>query len=345
MTMAQSGKLGNKPATTLPTAGLRTEKHLVRPRLVGLTDEYEYDRMAEANRAQVDEFLSGHLPVHRIDITPNEMKEAGVSPYERDNMNEIGDYLLVAPPLVRSLGQRILKRPETGLEALLSEIGYKKKVARADQALYDNGRFVIGQSFGLVSSRTRFDNKLRKELGLTVPVYQVHQVSTLFFPGMYHDYGDHIVVDMNTNGHIDCRFNIVDQARIIYMAMGARPGTMKEGPNPLKEESFERLKEAAKEQGYELRDFFIEEEKIDEKIRDPEVLSAGEKFGPDLVGGHAINGINFITDGDRLFTSVIGYREKEYLESKGMTVVEVPLKFTYNGAGLRCLYGELTTGA
>jgi hypothetical protein len=116
-------------------------------------------------------------------------------------------------------------------------------------------------------------------------------------------------------------------------------------PNPLKEESFERLTKAAKEHGYELRDFLIEKERVGEKLRDPEVQSAGEKFGSDWVIGYAINGINFITDGNHLFTSIIGYEEKEYLKSRGVTVVEVPLKFTYNGAGLRCLYGELTIQA
>jgi N-dimethylarginine dimethylaminohydrolase len=159
---------------------------------------------------------------------------------------------------------------------------------------------------------------------------------------MYHDYGDELVIDDTTNGHIDCRFNIVDKARIIYLAMGARPGTMKEGPNPLKERSFEALKIAAEKHGYEIRNFFIEEEKIDEKIKEPDVLSAAQKFDPDFVGGHAINGINFITNNDHLFTSIIGNNEKEYLESKGIKVVEVPLKFTYNGAGLRCVYGEIS---
>ena len=81
---------------------------------------------------------------------------------------------------------------------------------------------------------------------------------------------------------------------------------------------------------------------MDEKIRDPEVLSAGEKFDPEFVGGHAINGINFITKDNYLFTSIIGHGEREYLENKGINVVEVPLKFVYNGAGLRCVYSEFT---
>ena len=271
------------------------------------------------------------------------MRGTGISPYERDNITELGDVLFVMPHMTRSFGQRLIRRKKTNFEDLLSELDYEKQVLRSSRTFYDGGRFIVGENFGLVSTATTLTTTQRKSIGLLVPTYDISQVSTIFLPGIYHDYGDgNVKVDLDTNGHIDCRYNLVDSARLIYVAMGARPGTMEEGHNPLKEDSFKMLERAAKEHGYEIRDFVFEQGELEARVQFPEFKAALGKFGEKLVIGAITNGINFITNGNVLFTSIIGEREKEYLKSKGVRVVEVPMKFSYNGAGLRCLYGELT---
>lgn len=280
-----------------------TQKHLVRHKLVGLGNEYEYDKMVESNRSLVDEFLSEHLPVHSLEITPDEMKNNGISPYERDNMTELGEALLVMPEL--------LEKSES-FQKLISEIGYKKPVVKVNNGFYDGGKFIICKDFGLVSYSIQLIKKIKKAVKLNVPTYRVSQVSTLFYPGIYHDYEDHVQLDLSANCHIDCRFNVLDEARIIYVAMGAKPGSMKEGPNPMKEESFKELQKAAKKHGYEIRDYTLEKEELLEKLNDPEFLEAEKKFGDDAISGYITNGINFITLGKKLFTSIIGYREKDY---------------------------------
>lgn len=305
--------------------------------------EHGYEKTVEANRAQVDEVLSRYLPVHTLDMTPEELRKARLSPYGRDNINEIGNVLFAMPTLLRSRKEREAGQPETSFERLLARIGYARQVEGTFLPLSDNGRFVLGGSFGLVSTKAGFDDQTEQKVGLKIPTYEVHQVSAVSGPGIYTDYGNCLVIDENVSGHIDCRFNIVDQAKVIYVAMGARPGTMKERPNPHKERTFAMLRRAAQRHGYELRDYIVEDERIAEEVRDPKVQAVFDRFGTKLTIGYVHNGINFVTYRDHLFTSIIGHGERTYLESRGVKVVEVPLKFTYAGAGLRCTYGELTT--
>lgn len=109
--------------------------------------------------------------------------------------------------------------------------------------------------------------------------------------------------------HIDCDYGIVDDAEILYASR-----LLWDTPISISEASSRNtLDTIASETGYQIRMY---------------------------PNGEHRNGINFITGSGKIFTTGISPEERAYLRGRGIEVVEIPLRRTASGAGLRCAYGE-----
>lgn len=111
------------------------------------------------------------------------------------------------------------------------------------------------------------------------------------------------------HNHIDCDYGIVDDAEILY----ASPMLWTAPISESEAVSRNTLDTIASETGYQIRMY---------------------------PNGEHRNGINFITGDGALFTVGMDEKEKAYLQKRVIEVVEIPLRRTASGAGLRCAYGE-----
>ncbi len=107
------------------------------------------------------------------------------------------------------------------------------------------------------------------------------------------------------HGHIDCDYGLIDDLGILYF----RPDILPDNQT--------MLQKIASGSGYELR---------------PYSMPYSENINR--------NGINFISGDGRLLTTYIDSDEREYLERRGLEVLEFPLEHIDSCSGLRCIYGE-----
>ena len=102
----------------------------------------------------------------------------------------------------------------------------------------------------------------------------------------------------------------------------------------------EKLEVIANIHGYDIKMYEI----------DPSLLILYQAVPPivrdsvKLLVSTTFNGINFIKNGNTIFTGSINPEEKSYLQSHGLEAIVVPLPSGIGkGAGLRCIYGEFDT--
>jgi hypothetical protein len=314
-------------------------KELFRVRLTGIPQEYEYDRLVEEDRKRTDEYLSKYFSMHTIDMTPAQMKDSGVSPYCRDNFTELGDILVVSTTLLPKPPEGPKHDFQMKFISDLMEIkdnGHVKSLMFSNDDSCHGGFFLECDDFLLYSSKFGMDDGKADIAGLAKPYYAVHQVTTPHNMGLYDPVT--CVINESANGHIDTRIGIVPAAKVIYVAQGTLPDAKVH--DPLKLDNHGTLKAVCEKYGCELREY--QNGGLGKSADYRQYMKGARKFGKGHTTGPAINGINFITDGDRLFTSTMSRGERKYLAGKGVEALEVPMMIGYNGAGLRCAYGEIT---
>jgi len=322
-------------------------KKLIRLKPINLKKEHEYDRLIESDRVMTDVFLSRHFEIHQIEMTPEEMKLPGISLYFRDNMAEVGNSIIInkslLPDSLDLLNLELFKKQF--LIALFE--GLKKKPIPSDDNSCHAAFYLESEDFILVSSKMSMGEYEVRVLGLDKPYYIMHQVSTPFSVGVQSsglNYFNKAEWD-SANGHIDTRIGIVEEAKIIYVTPSKGPNL--KGFDIFRKENDRRLEDIASEFGYEIREYPYNPMMIEYLTKGVGVLPKShrkyvEKFGAQYILGSLINGINFITDGDKLFTSYISDDEKKHLRTKGVNAITVPINYSLNGAGLRCVYGEIS---
>lgn len=321
-------------------------KKLIRLKPVELEEKHSYDRLIEKDRARTDEFLSKYFEMHQIEMTPNELEGTGISAYFRDNMAEVGSSVIVNQSLLPDspdlLSLKLFK--QQFVIALFKDL--KKKPIPSDDNSCHAAFYLETKDFLLVSSKMSMGKYEAGVIGLDKPYYVMHQVSTPFSIGVQSP-GQNMFNDMQwdaANGHIDTRIGIVEDAKIIYVTPSKGPNL--KGNDLFREENNKQLEKIVRDFGYELREYPYNPMMIKYLHEGNCVLPKNyrkhsKRFSAEHIIGPLINGINFITDDDKLFTSYISREEKKYLSSKGVEAITVPINYGLNGAGLRCVYGEI----
>jgi hypothetical protein len=145
-------------------------------------------------------------------------------------------------------------------------------------------------------------------MGLNVPAYFMPSLTSI----------DH--------DHIDCDYQIVDNAGVLYASLNSFYGEFEECAKSRK-----MLEKIAKLHNLDLREY-----RTPDEVESIDVKS--DRFHYDMIRmNHGINSI--ISDG-LFLTAAIHSDERRYLEDKGMKVEIMPLGDVSPGAGLKCVYGE-----
>jgi hypothetical protein len=307
--------------------------------------EYEYDAVIEEDRKRTDDFLSKYFEIVPIEMTLEDIKLPLMSSYFRDNFTEVGNSLVLNRSFIPENIQHIKPFQDQFFKALITD-DFKKKVFPTKDDSCHAAFYLETKDFLIVSSKMSFNDEKAKIVGLNKPYFFFYQTTTPFAVGLVDPRLDYLDMTQcnNSNGHIDTRIGILESAKIIYLAPTLKMSIDKR--DHIKEINMATLDKIVKEFGYKLREYPYDImmlkfalNGVRELPLDYQTLS--KKFTPNFVVGPLINGINFITEGDKLFTSYISESEKKYLAQKSIEVIKVPIKYGFNGAGLRCVYGEV----
>ncbi len=321
-------------------------KQLFRFQPLDIPKEYEYDKIIEEDRKRTDDFLSKYFEIFPIQMTLEDSKLAGISPYFRDNMAEVGNAVIINKNLLpKSADLSNLKLfQKQFIEGLFR--GLKKKPIPSNDNSCHAAFYMEAEEFLLVSSKMSMGEQEMSVLGIDKPYYFFHQVSTPFSVGVQAPGQNDFNQEQwfNANGHIDGRVGIIESAKIIYVA--PRKKLLVGQEDLYRDANAVELEKIVKEFGYEVREYPYNPQMLKYLKEGPSVLPSKQresydKFGEAFTIGPLINGINFITEGDQLFTSYISKDEKKYLASKGVDAIQVPIDLGLNGSGLRCVYGEV----
>ncbi|MBI4014755.1 MAG: hypothetical protein HY365_02250 [Candidatus Aenigmarchaeota archaeon] len=303
------------------------QKHLFRFALKDIQDSKDTARVRglseELKRA--DETLSRHFQVHTIPIEYEEREK--YHEYARDAMTQWKNAVYVKPPVNIFLSNyarivpgihKIFPHDSPELPREIRRAGYRG-ILLPGECMSEGGQFVMGDKFCLATD-VYFNDKsavksLQRRAGKPVlPVYSFTSIS---------------------HAHIDCDYAIVDDIRTLYTSLDMNAICAEsELSDPLslaihagEVNSRRTLGRIASEHGYDVRKYRMSEEPF-----------------PETSNGRYpnINGLNLLTGDGAIFTTNVHPGEKAYLQKRGIEVVVIPLGHTTPGAGLRCVYGEIT---
>ncbi|MFA6088444.1 MAG: hypothetical protein WC755_01145 [Candidatus Woesearchaeota archaeon] len=288
-------------------------KHLFRVNFINANTSFKEEVEKKSASFKVsDDFLSKHFPVHVFDVSLTDFCY-NIPIYGRDSMVEWFDTLLVKNQLYAY----------PGFLDYMKNIGYNKHILPSEY-LSEGGQFLFGKNFVLVSSifKKELFDRLFKDV---INTENIH--SAPFYSNQ-------------VQAHIDMDYQLLEEFGIVYY--DERLLTKKDefrGAATL----LERISE---QYCCELRKYPQPSEGIVISKKDVRTVNGKDIYVPNIDDYTHLdyfkkfNGINFIVDNYKIFTSHIDEKERNYLKMKGADVFIVPTGLISVGAGIRCVYGE-----
>jgi len=295
-------------------------KNLFRVRLKDPRNEQEHIISRVMERLdETDEALRSHLPVHVLEMQFEDVINPRYFLCARDMITEWGNILFVNQELI---SQRPFKR-------LLDTLGYKRRVIK-NNSYSEGGLFIFSNDFTLISDRVKSHRKTLRDLStlLNMPT-RIHFLPTFTCSGPE---------------HVDCDYAVIDSAKLIYTSDNVEQESNK--GNGLAKRQITKI---ASRNGFTLRPFKFPENLKFWGVSDLEISPGSKtsfvltpKFGDDKFADQLriLAGINLITSGNKILTAYIHDQEIEYLRTRSVEAIQVPLPYVEASSGLRCVYAE-----
>ena len=283
-----------------------TVKHLLRINFIDpRTDSEKEIAEMTSTFTETDKALSPYFNVHVLNMPASAYEQRDISMYARDQMVEWGNTLYVHPGLVTMFPMSLLS--STDFQKHLERLSYNREIV-PQEVLSKGGLFVFGKEFIFASDwyehKYSVFEEVKRRTGLKSPIYFV---PTLTSP---------------MDGHIDSDYQIIDSLKLICVN------------GVLQDEGIrKKVEDISQRHNYRIKEFKQPNENEVEEDHPDDALQDAIK---------RLHELNVILDNNMLFTASIHPKKRGYLEQNRMEVVVVPLGKVRPGAGLRCVYGEIT---